>query len=110
MRSREDILADLLLYNIERLGDIQKDGIVCICNEEELQKLLFLGLFNKEELVSLRNILVEKISDRIDINRNVTKNFWRVEHLTATMTVVTGIIDQEIHKADVISNEGGNNK
>lgn len=100
-----EILSDILLKEIERIGNIKREGIIITCNEEELTQLLNVKKLHNMELTYLRNALVKRIADKIENIRmrdeyephykEAIINAIEKEH--AIMTVVTGIIDKEYY-------------
>lgn len=100
-----EILSDILLKEIERIGNIKREGIIITCNEEELIQLLNVKKLHNMELTYLRNALVKRIADKIENIRmrdeyephykEAIINAIEKEH--AIMTVVTGIIDKEYY-------------
>ena len=101
-----EILTDIILKEVERIGEIKRDGIIITCNEEEIEKLLNVRKLHNMELTYLRNSLVKRLADRIEEIRmrdeyephykEAIINAIEKEH--AIMTVVTSIIDKEIHR------------
>lgn len=101
-----EILSDILLKEIERIGNIKREGIIITCNEEELTQLLNVKKLHNMELTYLRNALVKRIADKIENirMRDEYEPHYKdtiidaIEKEHAIMTVVTGIIDKELHR------------
>lgn len=101
-----EILSDILLKEIERIGNIKREGIIITCNEEELIQLLNVKKLHNMELTYLRNALVKRIADKIENirMRDEYEPHYKdtiidaIEKEHAIMTVVTGIIDKELHR------------
>lgn len=111
MNSERRMVGEIMLKEIERIGEIKKEGIVIECNEKEIAKFLDVKYLLEKNLVELRNLLVETLGERIDglmdtieLNRRMgwkeraDKYYDRIEMEHALMTVVCGIIDKEIRK------------
>lgn len=100
MDYKKKTITNIIISEIERIGNIKRNGIIINCDEKVLTDFLQVKMLTREELIDLRNLLVEELADRVDNLRTNFKeiNYDRVEDLHAIMTVVTGIIDKEYYR------------
>lgn len=110
MEKERKLVAEIMLKEIEKIGEIKRQGIMIECNEKAIAEYLNIKETEKDDLILLRNLLVERLADRIEEIRDVIefvkggygeeaqkKSYDRIDEQHAIMTVVTGIIDKEFY-------------
>lgn len=110
MERERKLVAEIMLKEIVRIGKIVRHGIVIECDEKAIYEYLNIKDTEKNDLILLRNLLVERLADRIcewrDIIERVDGRYGetpqkatydRIDEEHAIMTIVTGIIDKEWH-------------
>lgn len=103
MEKERKLVAEILLKEIKRIGEIKRFGICIECNREEIYNYLNLKETETEDLILIRNLLVERLADRIEELRQVEDegkkvDYEKVDEEHTMMTIVTGIIDEEYYR------------
>ena len=101
---REYVVGQIILGEIERIGNIKREGLIIHCDEEKIKEFLEIKYLKEEdELRGLRNLLVKTLADRIsamriteDMVEDKKKLYENIDKQHAIMTVVTGIIDNRL--------------
>lgn len=85
------------LYQINKEGEIKKEGIIYTCNEEKIKHIIFNSeiLESKKELLHLRNCYVYVISSMMEIMHKV-EEYDSLEKYNNLLQVITSVIDKYI--------------
>lgn len=85
------------LYQINKEGEIKKEGIIYFCDEEKIKHIIFNSEISesKEELLHLRNCYVYVISSMMEIMHKV-KEYDSLEKYNNLLQVITSLIDKYI--------------